>query len=290
MNDSTYHRPEYLSLQADKTLNELWVQDLIAKDPGILGLGELILKDKERRQPKAGRLDLLLLDPEDDRRYEVEVQLGPTDESHIVRTIEYWDIERKRYPQYDHCAVLVAEDITSRFLNVISLFNGSLPLIAIQMRALRIDGKLSVIFTKVVDEMARGLEDEDEEIQLPATRDEWAQRNPDKLRLADEVESIVRQFEPALNLKYNKQYLTFTKDGGRANFTWLIPRKRSLDVTLHGALSEASAKKVEEAGIDAKFNQKYQNTKLSVTAEDLKNNGPILREILDEAYKQYLKN
>ncbi len=65
-------------------------------------------------------LDLLLQDPDTNRRYEVELQLGPTDESHIIRTIECWDIERKRYPQYDHCAVIVAEDITSRFLNVIS--------------------------------------------------------------------------------------------------------------------------------------------------------------------------
>ena len=29
--------------------------------------------------------------------------------------------------------MIVAEDITSRFLNVISLFNGMIPLIAIQM-------------------------------------------------------------------------------------------------------------------------------------------------------------
>lgn len=43
----------------------------------------------------------------------------------MIRTIEYWDIERKRYPQYEHCAVIIAEDITSRFLNVIQLFNGS---------------------------------------------------------------------------------------------------------------------------------------------------------------------
>jgi hypothetical protein len=102
----------------------------------VLGLGDLVLKDKERTQPHAGRLDLLLQDQETDRRYEVEVQLGSTDESHIIRSIEYWDIERKRYPQYEHCAVLVAEDITSRFLNVISLFNGTIPLIAIQMQAL----------------------------------------------------------------------------------------------------------------------------------------------------------
>jgi len=61
----------------------------------------------------------------------VEVQLGSTDESHIIRVIEYWDVERKRYPQYDHCAVLIAEEITARFLNVIGLFNGTIRWFAI---------------------------------------------------------------------------------------------------------------------------------------------------------------
>ena len=112
-----------ISLKNHPELSEKLVQEEIAKDPQILGLGELILKDKERIQPGAGRLDLLLQEPESNRRYEVEVQLGKTDESHIIRTIEYWDIERKRYPQYEHCAVIIAEDITSRFLNVIQLFN-----------------------------------------------------------------------------------------------------------------------------------------------------------------------
>ena len=53
-------------------LNERWVQTLVADDPRILGLGDLVLKDKERRQPHAGRLDLLLQDPDSDRRYEVD--------------------------------------------------------------------------------------------------------------------------------------------------------------------------------------------------------------------------
>src|SRR4051812_17362403 len=128
--DMNFTRSERISLKLHPELNEKWVQELIASDPSILGLGELVLRDKERIQPRAGRLDLLLQDPETKRRYEVELQLGPTDEAHIVRTIEYWDIERKRYPQYDHCAVLIAEDITSRFLNVVALFNGTIPLIA----------------------------------------------------------------------------------------------------------------------------------------------------------------
>lgn len=127
-----YVPSKQMNLKNYPELNEHWIQELIAGDPSILGLGDLVLRDKERIQPRAGRLDLLLQDPDTRRRYEVEVQLGATDESHIIRTIEYYDIEKKRYPQYEHCAVLVAEDITSRFLNVISLFNGVLPLIAIQ--------------------------------------------------------------------------------------------------------------------------------------------------------------
>ena len=125
--------------------SEKWVQGLIANDPAILGLGELVLKDKERIQPRAGRLDLLLQELETGRRYELELQLGATDEAHIIRTIEYWDIERRRYPQYDHCAVLVAEDITSRFLNVISLLNGQVPLIALQMSALQVGGSVTLV-------------------------------------------------------------------------------------------------------------------------------------------------
>jgi len=47
-----------------RTLGEKWVQQQIADDPSLLGLGDLVLKDKERIQPRAGRLDLLLQDPD----------------------------------------------------------------------------------------------------------------------------------------------------------------------------------------------------------------------------------
>src|SRR4051794_33369238 len=164
-----FTRSERISLKLHSELNERWVQDLIASDPTILGLGELVLRDRERIQPRAGRLDLLLQELDTKRRYEVEIQLGATDEAHIIRTIEYWDIERKRYPQYEHCAVLIAEDITSRFLNVVSLFNGTIPLIALQMQALRIGEHLTLIFTKVMDEMSRGLVDEDEDAEAAPT-------------------------------------------------------------------------------------------------------------------------
>src|SRR5436305_8806385 len=171
-----YTPNERFLLKSHPDFNEKWVQDLIGNDPSVLGLGDLIMRDRERIQPRAGRLDLLLQDPETKRRYEVELQLGETDEAHIIRTIEYWDIERKRYPQYDHCAVLIAEDITSRFLNVLSLFNGSIPLVAIQMQALKVGAQLTLVFTTVVDELTRGLVDEDEEVQTVADRAYWEDR------------------------------------------------------------------------------------------------------------------
>jgi len=83
---------EPVSIKHSEQLREKWVQKQIADDPSVLGLGDLVLRDKERNQTGAGRLDILLQDPETLKRYEVEIQLGATDESHIIRTIEYWDI------------------------------------------------------------------------------------------------------------------------------------------------------------------------------------------------------
>src|SRR4051812_48309246 len=157
----------------DLKLNEKWVQHQIADDPSILGLGDLVVRDKERIQTHAGRLDLLLQDPDTLKRYEVEIQLGATDESHVIRTIEYWDIERKRYPQYEHVAVIVAEEITARFLNVIQLFNGNIPLIAIKMSEFRVNGAIALTFVKVLSEMTLGLVGEDEPRAEPATRESW---------------------------------------------------------------------------------------------------------------------
>ena len=138
---------ETLSLKNHADYDERWLQDAIEKNPEVLGMGELIVKDRERVHSGAGRLDLLLQDPETHGRFEVEIQLGASDPSHIIRTIEYWDLERRRFPQYEHTAVLIAEDITSRFLNVVSLFNGFIPIMAIQLSAIETNEGIGLHFT-----------------------------------------------------------------------------------------------------------------------------------------------
>jgi hypothetical protein len=103
----------------DCGFKENWLSDQIEKDPSILGLGDLEVVRREKTQSSGGRLDFLLQNPDDDSMYEVEVMLGETDESHIIRSIEYWDLERRRWPKRSHTAVLVAEHMNRRFFNVI---------------------------------------------------------------------------------------------------------------------------------------------------------------------------
>ncbi|WP_321538541.1 hypothetical protein [Flavobacterium piscinae] len=141
-----YLKPEIINLKSSAEYNEKWLQARIEEDPSIIGLGDLEFRYSEKMMVGGGRLDTILYDPESNRRYEVEIQLGKTDESHIIRTLEYWDIERKRNPQYEHCAVIIAEDITSRFLNVISLFNGYIPFIAIQVKAIKVGDNISLFY------------------------------------------------------------------------------------------------------------------------------------------------
>jgi predicted transport protein len=282
-----FERAERLSLRAHPELTEKWVQDLIADDPSILGLGDLELRQKERIQPRAGRLDLLLQDPDTKRRYEVELQLGPTDETHIIRTIEYWDIERKRYPQYDHCAVMIAEDITSRFLNVIALFNGTIPLIALQMQALKVGGKTTIIFTRVMDEMARGLVDEDEEAEaFPADRPYWEGKGSKAtLGLVDQCLEMIRKLDSSVALKYNKHYIGLGRDGLPYNFVAFRPKKSTLTIEFKLPQSDDVDAIIEEAGLDKlEYNARWSLYRLRLSSSDIKSKAEVLAKLMKLAH------
>ena len=287
MTSLKYTKPKRIWLKRHADFNEKWVQARIAEDPSILGFGSLILKDQERIQPKAGRLDLLLQDPESNRRYEVELQLGATDESHIIRTIEYWDIERKRYPQYDHVAVIIAEDITSRFLNVISLFNGFIPLVAIQMSALHIGDHVSLVFTKVLDETQLGLVDEDEEVKEVTDRAYWLNSGTKKtVSMADDLLAIIQSFDSNLEFKYNKFYIGLAKDEQPNNFAIFHPQKTALRTEVRLPKSEEMSTLLEEAGLDIMdYDAKWNRYRIRLTSADMNRNEEVLKELLKQAYE-----
>jgi len=283
-------RPEKINLINNPTLTEKWVQEIIANDPSILGLGDLILKDKERIHPKAGRLDLLLQDPDTERRYEVEIQLGKVDESHIIRTIEYWDIEKKRYPQYDHCAVIIAEDITNRFLNVINIFNGTIPLIAIKMEAFKNENDYWLNFTTVLNEVSLGLVEEDE-IKEATDRNYWEKRGTTKtVALADELVAMINEFTSGYELKYNKFYVGLAKDGQPDNFVIFRPKKSNTTMEIRLEQTVETDKLIEDASLDLmEYDNKWNRYRIRISKQDLTKNKELIINLLKMAYGKTIK-
>ena len=273
-------------------VTEKMVQEQIADDPSILGLGQLELRDKERIQAQAGRLDLLLQDPETLKRYEVELQLGPTDETHIIRTIEYWDIERKRYPQYEHTAVIVAEDITSRFLNVIQLFNGSIPLVALKMTAFKVNDAIALTFVKVLDEIALGLVDEDEPKAEPATRESWEIKASKKtLSDTDQLLKLVKEVQPKAALNYNKGYIGLEIEGASRNFVAFRPKRAHIIIEFKlPDQGEEMKGRIEEVGMrTVAYDSQFRFFRISIDRLDIGQQREVLLDLIRQAWEFYGK-
>jgi len=69
-----------------------------------------------------------------------------------VRCIEYWDYERRRCPRVEHVAVLAAEDMTSRFLNVLTLIRQVVPVVALQMEGIQVGHQVLLNFVRILDQ------------------------------------------------------------------------------------------------------------------------------------------
>lgn len=276
-----------INLAKHPLIKESWIQQQIAEDPSILGLGDLILKDKERIQPRAGRLDILLQDTETKKRYTVEIQLGKTDPDHLVRTLEYYDTEKKRYPQYEHCAVIVAEDITSRFLNVISMLNGTIPLIALQMKAYEVGDGVALVFTKILDEVNLGLVEEDEEVQELVDRDYWLKRSSsDVMKLTEECLGIIKSVVPEAGLKYNKAYIGLTNNGYTNNFITMGPRKKYFVLSIRISSNDEVKRMIEESGLDVREYNRWGRYDISIQKSDLKDNRDLIESLIRMAWDE----
>lgn len=277
-----------ISLKRHPQLNERWLQNIIAEDPGILGIGDVVLKDRERMHAGAGRLDLLLQDSDGHGRYEVELQLGSTDESHIIRTIEYWDIEKRKYPQYDHTAVIIAEDITSRFLNVVSLFNGFIPIMAIQVTAIETSDGIGLQFTKVLDTVRLGYPGEDEEIAEQADRGYWETKRGTKktVALADKILAMSKTFSPSVDLNYNKPYIGFTVDGRSLNFAVCKPQKNGMRLEIKLPQTEEIDQRLASSDVNIlDYDKRWGLYRLKLTDKDIDSESGVLTTLLKEAYE-----
>lgn len=224
---------------------------------------------------------MLLVDPETDTRYEVELQLGSTDASHVIRTIEYWDEERKRYPRYEHVAVIVAEDVTSRFLNVIGLFNGAIPLIALQLKAVEVKESLTLVVSQVLDLTTSEIDDEDD--KEPADRSLWERvSSPAALMVCDRVIEMIRLTKGDIEPNYIKSYIGLRGAEGVQNFVTMWPKKKGhvnvhfkipFDPDLDSQVEESSLTKIG-------YKTGSNKCKVSIRESDLDESRELITEMI----------
>lgn len=276
-----------ISLKNHPDIKEDLIQKYIYENPKVLGLGELLPIQRERVQPSGGRIDILMNSADEQTRYEIEIQLGATDPNHIIRTIEYWDNEKKRYPQYDHCAVIIAEEITGRFMNVISLFNGTIPLIALQLSAFKTGDDISLTFTKVLDRVSLG---SDDEAALEITdRNYWEkQSSKTSMKDVDDIFKDLAQYTSGYELKYNKHYIGLVKDGISRNFIFFKPKKKHLYLYFKTNENEELSNSLEEAGLDFTYESRWIRYRVKLNNyQEYKNNKTLIEECVKNSMEYF---
>lgn len=260
--------------------DEYWLQDLIFANPSILGLGELVPVSKEKKQSKGGRLDILLEDPEDKSRYEVEVMLGETDPSHIIRAIEYWDLEKRKYPQRQHFPVLIAESFDRRYFNVIHILSLNVPMIAIQADLISFDGQQIINFTKILD-IYEEIDETDSVTTNTASESYWAGNASWSLQTAKDLAELLNKGSQSFSLKFTQTYISLVKDG--KNTYWLNKRatpKSSLGFDVKDPEKvEAIKNYLDNLAISYTYSNTYKSFSFTIDSEFLKKKHELILKV-----------
>jgi hypothetical protein len=213
--------------------------------------------------------------------YEVEVMLGALDESHIIRTIEYWDIERQRRPKFNHRAVIVAEQITTRFFNVLRLLNRAVPLIAVKLSAFPMNGRV-VLHPVTVLDVVEEVSDLDLDSVERADRAYWETKSPTMLGMMDKILSSLNLAQPRLT--YNLGHVALGTTG--RNFCWFHPRKSPgtchIDFRVAADTRDTVLSELQEKGIDASP-RRTDSVTFNITAAGLQEHVAMIKDALRRA-------
>jgi hypothetical protein len=286
--------------------NEDWLHAWILEKPSRLGLGDLTIKQHEliHYKNKGGRLDILAWRGDLDTYYEIEIMLGECDSDHGFRVLDYWARERVRNPNAKHVAVLVAEDLSGRYKTLIDTLPQFLPLIAIEIKVLRLVSEHDVATIEAVivaqpDDLIVESGDQPEGASTGQLRDrDWwiSNSNPTFIATVDKIAKISDEVGGPSTVDFTaKSYVSLRK--GRRCWLPMWPRADGVYVYIPGG-SDGSADapsefygrvrhRLEEMGVQApswsyKYNGGANPIAFAISADKV--NHSAIREILAEAY------
>jgi hypothetical protein len=169
--------------------------------------------------------------------------------------------------------VIIAEEITSRFFNVIRLLNRAVPIIAIQLSAFQLEQHIILQFIRVLDTYEFGAEPEDDGPAELVDRAFWEKKaTPQSLAVVDGVKALVPKEKGEPKVTYNKHHIAIATTG--YNFGWFHPRRVATHCHVRlkvGADSrQGIIENLVEGGINAE-NDGQQSIRLLINENDLIN-------------------
>lgn len=270
--------------------DEYWLQDIIYDNPKVLGLGNLVPVNKEKKQSKGGRLDILLKEPEEKIMYEVEVMLGETDPSHIIRSIEYWDNEKRKYPQRQHFCVLVAESFDRRYFNVIQLMSLNIPMIAIQADLIEFNNDHVLNFTKIIDIYTEPEENEEDIKQVNEST--WNLDSPWTNVNAKEFYNILKDEANKVHIGYTQSYISISIDGKNA---YSFHKRTKPTSALFFSIKDEEKidiikKLLEQNDTFYQYNDRYKEFLITVDIDMIKRNRELFLKIHNIRFKKVVED
>lgn len=275
------------------------IQKELEQKPELLGLGEMKLNAREKRQIN-GRLDLQFKGADSKTRYEVELQLGKLNNDHLLRCVHYWNHERRKCPQFKHYAVIVAEEIPEYMLEAIMLFK--VPIIAIKISIDQSSGKIAAakrldlpIYEWAIVESQKCEEIEDItpfDIAYLETK-----LSEVSLRVLNEIYRLAREVNPETEMNITKNYVGFTDCN---LYSYMFVRNKDNSLILELVLDESPdiKNKIQGAGLIfknpgnpyTKHEKKRGHYDIQISIEDINEKEKEIRELIKMAYEKLVNN
>jgi hypothetical protein len=138
-----------------------------------------------------------------------------------------------------------------------------------------------LVFTRVLDQMLLGLEEDDTE-EEPRDRAYWETRSSSgALALVDHLFKLASEVDPSISLSYRKQYIGLSRSGIASNFVTFRPRRHDrVIVGFRNPRTDALSRRVDESGIEELAKGRWNSYRLRIAETDVNEHADLLRELM----------
>ena len=163
-------------------------------------------------------------------------------------------------------------------------------MIALQLDALQLDGKIVLNFTRVLDEISPNAMEEEEELsdREVTDRNYWEEKGSElSLALADECLELLKEIDHTVSLTYNKYYIGLKQGNRPNNFVVFKAKKKFLRVEAKISELDAAREELKKADIEViGIGKRSGRIRFIINKGDVTGHRESLENIFLKSYKE----